>query len=199
MYPAKYVEFFGPSTWRTMHAIAFTYGSDPEHPTPDEHKAAKAFFKSLRELIPCESCRLHYGEYLDRHPLKADNREQLARWVYDLHSDVNRRRGAPNVPYAEVVRDYTGMNHETATMMNAMSVTRRRKALADPHMGRPIFIAKGVMSELASGMSIFDSEEKIILFVIVGSLLVAAAYHFLFRISKEENDEAEAKRGGEVK
>ena len=95
-YPSRFVEFFGPSTWRAMHAIAFTY---PENATPETRMQYIDFFRALGPVIPCPSCSKHYMEYIDKHPIDADSRESLAKWVYELHQDVNRRNKKPGLTW----------------------------------------------------------------------------------------------------
>lgn len=126
-YPSKFVEFFGPSLWKSLHSIAFNYGSDPNHPKPEEHKAALDFFTSLTHLIPCGACSRHYEAYLARHPVDASSRDALARWVYDLHSDVNKRRRVKNPDYDEVVAMYAGWNGDKMKSLTLLSEEKRRR------------------------------------------------------------------------
>jgi hypothetical protein len=140
VYPSRFVEFFGPSMWRTMHAVAFTY---PENPTPEERMQYIDFFRSIGPVIPCPSCSTHYMEYLDKHPIDADNTDSLAKWVYDLHEDVNRRSNKKGLTWEQVKDDYTGWNREKSDEMNRGNRQAALRKIADPHFGRAVQMRGG--------------------------------------------------------
>ena len=52
-------DFWGPSMWKSIHSIVAGY---PEKPTIEEVNALTNFFNSLKYLIPCAKCRVHYEE-----------------------------------------------------------------------------------------------------------------------------------------
>lgn len=180
-YPSKFVEFFGPCTWKTMHAVAFNYGVDPTRPSPEEENAARHFFDALKHLLPCEACGKHYQAYLEKHPPDVTSREALSRWVYDLHSNVNERRHVSNPGYDEVKKDYTGWNAHNADEFAHLSVQKRLHMLADPHLGRPI--AAG--SETMTGGSFFDFPDQMIGIVVGGAAVGGLLYYFYMKKDKE--------------
>lgn len=179
-YPSKFVEFFGPCTWKTMHSIAFNYSHNPNHPSPEEEKAAKNFFQSLTQLLPCEACRTHYESYVSKNPPDTSSREALTKWVYDLHSDVNRRRHVDGPSFEEVKDDYTGWNQQKIMQMSKLSTQERLKTLADPHFGRQI---SHHFREEMDG--IFDSPDKLMAIIVIG----AAVGSLLYYLSKKEKKE----------
>lgn len=86
---------WGTHLWATMHRLSLSY---PQFdPKPEQRKAARDFFRSIKEMLPCVSCRHHYGEHFDKtfDESTLDSRVALARWVYDLHESVNKRLGKP--------------------------------------------------------------------------------------------------------
>lgn len=178
-YPARFVEFFGPCTWKTMHAISFTYGTDPFHPTPDEEEAAVNFFNSLAHLLPCGACRTHYESYLKQNPVDTSSREALSKWVYDLHENVNKRNHKDGLSYDQVQNDYTGWNQEKILEFQALSMKSRLDRLADPHFNRSIQLPGGV--EEANAL---DRPEK--LFMMLGLGVVLSG--FLYYLNKDEKE-----------
>ena len=52
---------WGPSAWTFLHTIALQY---PELPTDDDKKQYYIFFNSLKDVLPCPNCRMHYSEHL---------------------------------------------------------------------------------------------------------------------------------------
>lgn len=186
VYPATFVEFFGPCMWKTMHSVAFTYAADPNNPTEGEKKAAIDFFGSLRYLIPCGSCARHYEKYIALHPIDASSRQSLSRWVYELHSDVNRRRHVPNPSYEEVEKMYTGFvpGRDTMKINSARSAAKKLSELADPHFGRSAHAAY-LKSESALGdlpQSAFYAMGGIFL---VGALFAGGVYYAGRKTKKE--------------
>lgn len=132
-YPAQFVEFFGPPLWKAMHAIAFTA---PESPSFEQQKDYVDFFRSLGPVIPCPSCSKHYQEYIEKNPVETESRESIAKWVYDLHDNVNQRSGKQSPSFEQVKKDYTGWNQDKHTSMGKLPRVTKLRKLADPHLGR---------------------------------------------------------------
>ena len=132
-YPSRFTEFFGPNLWKVMHAVAFTY---PEAPTDEQKKQYATFFNSLAPVIPCPGCGVHYQKYLDEHPVRVDNTEELSRWVYELHDTVNKRNHKTSPTYEEIKEDYTGFTEEKNQQLLTLSDKEQRRVMADPFLGR---------------------------------------------------------------
>jgi hypothetical protein len=96
---------WGPILWHTIHVTALSY---PSNPTYAQKKAAKEFYESLSELIPCPVCREHYKVHLQKLPLSPhlDRREDLFRWTVELHNEVNQMLGKPIVSETESINFY---------------------------------------------------------------------------------------------
>lgn len=116
-----------------MHAVAFTY---PETPTDKQKEQYTTFFNSLAPVIPCPGCGVHYQKYLDEHPVRVDNTEELSRWVYELHDTVNKRNHKTSPSYEDVKEDYTGFTEEKNKRLLALSDKEQRRVMADPFLGR---------------------------------------------------------------
>ena len=83
-------DIWGPSMWLVLHTISFNY---PCSPTPTQRKQYRLFFDSLKHVLPCGKCRTNLNDNFNcttYGPHVFKNRETLSRWVYDLHSCVNR-------------------------------------------------------------------------------------------------------------
>jgi len=80
---------WGPSLWLFLHTISINY---PPQPSADLKKQYLLFFKSLEFILPCKSCRIHYSNFLIKHPIddSLENQQQLFDWVLKLHNEVNR-------------------------------------------------------------------------------------------------------------
>ena len=79
---------WGPSFWKMIHFITIGY---PKNPSPKEKKCMLDFLYSLKCLIPCDKCREHYSENLEKNPPPIENREELINWGHELHNVVNQQ------------------------------------------------------------------------------------------------------------
>jgi len=99
--------FWGPSGWRLLHLITFTY-------EPSMASKAKKFFETLPYVLPCKFCRCSLTEYMDEDPVKdaLASSKELSRWLWRIHNKVNDKlRGQgllsePNPPFDTVKKVY---------------------------------------------------------------------------------------------
>lgn len=101
-------KIWGNPGWTFATAVAFGY---PQHPTKEQRENYQLFFENLGNVLPCGYCRDSYHETIHRDPtrLSADvmrNRDTLTRWLYDVHSDINRKLG---MDYATSYQDMVNL------------------------------------------------------------------------------------------
>jgi hypothetical protein len=97
---------WGPPAWKFLHSITFQY---PENPTDLDKQKYFTFFNSLKNVLPCPTCREHYGGNFESIPIRLDNREDLIEWLIDIHNEVNLKDGKKAYSYSEVYQIYTDM------------------------------------------------------------------------------------------
>lgn len=86
---------WGPGLWVFLHALP--RNAESVH-------SAKAALTHLD--LPCPDCRKHYRAFSKDHPLQAVNTTQeLERWVFNLHNDVNKRLGKKLYTFDACQRD----------------------------------------------------------------------------------------------
>lgn len=92
-------DIWGPGAWALLHAITLEY---PEKPTIIDKNNIKTFFETLGNVLPCEKCRVHFQKNISIYPL-TDNilssKNQLVRWLIDIHNKVNEMNGKPILEY----------------------------------------------------------------------------------------------------
>jgi hypothetical protein len=54
---------WGPKTWFFLESAAIAY---PVSPTDEQKTSAKNLLLSLKDMLPCEACRINYKNYLDQ-------------------------------------------------------------------------------------------------------------------------------------
>lgn len=106
--------FWGPSGWKLLHHIAFSYT-----PSPENTRRYASFLETLPYILPCKFCRASLTDYYRDHPYTQANSPtqldpglDLGKWMFTIHNCVNdklRKQGlysAPNPPYSHVKRHY---------------------------------------------------------------------------------------------
>ena len=82
---------WGPPLWHSLHTISFNY---PVKPTKEQKENYYNYFNSLKFVLPCRYCRDNYAENMKVLKFSKStfkNRENLSRYVYNLHELVRSR------------------------------------------------------------------------------------------------------------
>lgn len=86
--------WWGPNFWSSMYSFAAVY---PERPEPKVMESAKLFFLGLKNLIPCETCRISYNNFISEHDTNINDarffssRNGLIEFIYNLRNKVNHK------------------------------------------------------------------------------------------------------------
>jgi hypothetical protein len=94
-------KFWGPEAWWFIHLVALNY---PINPSEEDKKNYTKFFESLKNTLPCPGCAFNFGEKLKKTPPRLENREQLFNWTVDVHNEVNKSHGKPEISYEEALK-----------------------------------------------------------------------------------------------
>lgn len=111
---------WGPPAWTFLHTVTYNY---PENPTEDDKRNFYNFFMNLQHVLPCEKCKAHYKQNIKKYDLKNNlgSRQELVKWLIDLHNDINRDNGKPVWSYSEVYNKYQNM-YKSGTFMNKVLI-----------------------------------------------------------------------------
>lgn len=91
---------WGPAGWLFLHSVAMGYPYYINDENPD-HKTKKEdyykFFYYLGKVLPCKYCRESYMDFFAKLNLNGNlnSRNEVSRWLYDMHNKVNRKLGVP--------------------------------------------------------------------------------------------------------
>jgi hypothetical protein len=86
-------DIWGPKAWFFLYSITLAY---PENPTKNDKQNYYIFFSSLKNILPCAKCRLHFSENLEKYPLTDDilnSKKQLFKWLYEIQNEVREKNG----------------------------------------------------------------------------------------------------------
>jgi hypothetical protein len=103
---------WGSQLWYIMHLISFEY---PINPTEYDKRIYHDFYTSLKDVIPCEDCKKHYREHITRYPLTPhlDSRDNLVKWVIQVHNFVNTSLGKPTLSIEQVMMIYKDLKPQS--------------------------------------------------------------------------------------
>lgn len=100
--------FWGPSGWRLLHLMTFTYN-------PEQDKDAMyEFLETLPYVLPCKFCRSSLITYYEDLPFESalESSDALSKWMWKIHNKVNdklRKQGQTipkDPPFSSVKKVY---------------------------------------------------------------------------------------------
>ena len=94
---------WGPHVWYILDLMVVRL--DPDDQVLTNHIMMQIV--SLMETIPCDKCRDHYKAYMRNNPIEKSltNRMELARWLYALKSEINKRENKKNISFQNYLRN----------------------------------------------------------------------------------------------
>ena len=98
---------WGPSAWIFLHTVTLQY---PEKPTDDDKKKYYVFFNSLKDILPCPNCKIHYSESITKKPIQLESRKELFEWLIDIHIPIFSTFHPSNNPFFTLLQVNTKLN-----------------------------------------------------------------------------------------
>ena len=105
-------ELWGPPAWYFLDSVILTY---PTNPTDTEKNNYKNFFISLKNILPCISCRKHYENNLIKYPLNNDvlmNKNNMIDWILNIHNEIRKEHKKNIITKNKYLNYYKGTNKE---------------------------------------------------------------------------------------
>jgi hypothetical protein len=98
-------EIFGPALWFILHNASVFY---PDRPSRFAKVSMKNLILNLHILIPCQSCKEHYYNFIKKVDLDkvVVSRENLFTFFVGLHNYVNFRLGKREMTIEEAKKTY---------------------------------------------------------------------------------------------
>ena len=100
---------WGPKGWFFLESIGMAY---PVDPNDREKESAKNLILSLGDLLPCETCRINYSNYL-KETTDGNNLDEAVRdrdsfmtFIVNLHNDVRVRNNQKTRSMEDVFNYY---------------------------------------------------------------------------------------------
>jgi len=105
-------KIWGPHAWIFLHCITFGYC-----PNSQNKDNIKKFFSNLHTILPCDMCKIHFKEHLNKCPLNdniLNSKEKLIRWLIDVRNSINDILGKPRITYNQVLLECFGNKYNKA-------------------------------------------------------------------------------------
>jgi hypothetical protein len=100
-------KLWGPHLWAYLHYSASNY---PDNPTEEQIKEMMNWLTCLPVTIPCSECSKHYKNYIQQNrtnlPAICSTKNNLFRFLVDIHNKVNERYGKPKLSYEDAWKLY---------------------------------------------------------------------------------------------
>lgn len=100
-------KLWGPHLWAYLHYSASNY---PEKPTESQIQEMMNWLTCLPVTIPCSDCSRHYKKYIEQNrsnlPAICSTKDNLFKFLVDIHNKVNERYGKPRMSYEEAWKLY---------------------------------------------------------------------------------------------
>lgn len=118
---------WGNYAWSFLYSVALGY---PNNPTPQDKSSAVTMLHSLKNLLPCTSCRVNYENELKTHPPEdqLNCAAEFVNYVNTLQNSVSRRLGQRERTVEEAIS--TVYNNSSAAKL-AVSSTNASTSLSN--------------------------------------------------------------------
>lgn len=96
-------KIWGPYTWYVIHQIAYSYIREKRVIPDREKRLLRSFMMNLRPILPCPSCRTHFGQTLSRYPITKENQNgsKIFNWTIRAHNLANKGLKKKVLTYAQ--------------------------------------------------------------------------------------------------
>lgn len=105
-------ELWGPHAWYFLDSVILTY---PNNPTDIEKNNYKNFFISLKNILPCISCRNNYEDNLVKYPITNEvlkTRNNMINWILNIHNEIRQEHKKSKFTRDDYLNYYNGTNKE---------------------------------------------------------------------------------------
>ena len=102
-------EQWGPYVWGTLHLVAL---GAPETIELADKPYYRNFINLFANVIPCEKCKKHLGQHLEKHPVDPalTGRDALFEWSVNLHNIVNKMLGKSEMSLDDALHHWRNVN-----------------------------------------------------------------------------------------
>lgn len=146
---------WGPTAWATIHLICL---GAPDVLEADQ-LSYKKFFDALPYVLPCEKCRKHLIQHLEKHPMDAalaGGKSTLFAWSVDLHNEVNVMLGKPTMSVQDALKFWSTYKPSLASCKDTKNKNKKcSSCTCEKVLLYTIFIILGVVIGLLLSKALY--------------------------------------------
>jgi len=116
-------------TWHIFHTISLNYNNEYRNEYIN-------FFESLKTIIPCDICKEHYIQNINKENMKIENNinnDKIFNWTIDLHNTVNKIHNKKIWKYDESKNYYLKNNFNNNILKHFIFEYVRSNFKKNPH------------------------------------------------------------------
>jgi len=99
-------KIWGPHAWFFIESVVIAL---PDTIPIEIQNELKHFFISISFLLPCETCRNHFAEYIkntDIMNIDFSTKKKVLTWINNIHNDVRKRNKCKNITVDKTIKYY---------------------------------------------------------------------------------------------
>lgn len=97
---------WGEPCWIFLFSIAFNY---PDNPNVEMQKRTRKFLKSLKYVLPCETCQKNYARNIEQYKIKTAVRTKIdfLNWLINIYNSVRKENGKSPQPDKKIIKHFS--------------------------------------------------------------------------------------------
>jgi hypothetical protein len=139
-------EVWGGKGWFFLDSIVLAY---PNNPTEKEKQQYKNFFYAIPTVGPCDKCRVHFGQFIEKYPLNdtiLQSKDNLILWLLSAHNNVKKINGQKKIKLSEFYEFYNKM-YKTDVKLNGCKDKCALTSLPDIYAKTKIHTQSDIQSD----------------------------------------------------
>ena len=102
-------KIWGPHAWFFIDSVVIGL---PDNISNELQIQLKYFFVSMSFLLPCESCRLHFTNYLKTTNIDFSTKTKVLKWVNNIHNNVRKNNKTKNISLEKTIQYYNSIYNQ---------------------------------------------------------------------------------------
>lgn len=101
---------WGPKGWFFIDTIVLSY---PDFPSSKDKEEYKNFIKATQKVLPCEKCRKHFRNYIEKNPINdivLSSKKKFVEWILGAHNNVRRMQNKDEISIDDFYNYYIKEN-----------------------------------------------------------------------------------------
>lgn len=145
-------EQWGSHFWHVLHIVSLGY---PDEPSASEQRAFYDFFYNIKYILPCEKCRVHYHQNLEKYDLNnaIKSKKNLVQFVVNVHNSVNRTNGKREWTVEQMIAEMEDRTRFGQSTYHPVSASASASAPANVSSGNDVIYIT-IIGVLTAGLLI---------------------------------------------